>query len=110
MNLRARQPRRKVMAARRIKRAGPTTPNEVWSMDFVSNTLFDGRRFRALTMMDAFTRKCRAIEPDQAIKADMVVSVLDRLVGMSGMTPGKIRVDIGPEFVSRVCSNTRIRG
>ncbi len=101
LNLRARRPRRHVMAARRIERAGPTAVNEVWSMDFVSDALFDGRRFRALTVVDAFTRECLAIEVDQAAKADAVVAVLKQLLWQRGGAPRKIRVNNGPEFISR---------
>ena len=46
-----------------------TAPNALWSMDFVSDALFDGRRFRALTVVDAFTREALAIEVDQGIEA-----------------------------------------
>ena len=102
LNLRLRRPRRHVMAARRIERTGPMAANEVWAMDFVSDALFDGRRFRALTVVDAFTRECLAIEPDQAIRAEAVAAVLDRLIGARGTPPDKIRLDNGPEFVSRV--------
>lgn len=109
LNLRLRRPRRHVMAARRIERTGPTAANEVWAMDFVSDALFDGRRFRALTVVDAFTRECLAIEPDQAIRAGAVVAVLDRLIGARGTPPGKIRLDNGPEFVSRVLDHWAYR-
>jgi len=109
LNLRLRRPRRHVMAARRIERTGPTAANEVWAMDFVSDALFDGRRFRALTVVDAFTRECLAIEPDQAIRAEAVVAVLDRLIGARGTPPGKIRLDNGPEFVSRVLDHWAYR-
>ena len=109
LNLRLRRPRRHVMAARRIERTGPMAANEVWAMDFVSDALFDGRRFRALTVVDAFTRECLAIEPDQAIRAEAVVAVLDRLIGARGTPPDKIRLDNGPEFVSRVLDHWAYR-
>jgi len=102
LNLRARRPRRHVMAARRIERQGPTAANEVWSMDFVSDALFDGRRFRALTVVDAYTRECLAIGVEQAMKADAVVATVERLTYLRGQPPSKIRVDNGPEFISRV--------
>lgn len=78
-------------------------------MDFVSDALFDGRRFRALTVMDAFTREYLAIEPDQAIRAEAVVAVLDRIVGLRGTLPATIRLDNGPEFVSRVLDHWAFR-
>jgi len=62
LNLRLKRPRRHVTAARRLERATITAINEVWAMDFVSDALFDGKRFRALTVVDLFTRECLVIE------------------------------------------------
>jgi transposase InsO family protein len=47
--------------------------------DFVSDALFDGKRFRALTVVDAYTRECLAIEVDQGLKGDAVLGVMERL-------------------------------
>jgi hypothetical protein len=69
-------------------------------MDFVSDALFDGRRLRALTVVDAFTREALAIEVDQGIKGARVVEVMTRLAFSRG-APKAIRVDNGPEFVSK---------
>ena len=69
-------------------------------MDFVSDALFDGRRLRALTVVDAFTREALAIEVDQGIKGERVVEVMTRLAFIRG-APKAIRVDNGPEFVSK---------
>jgi putative transposase len=109
LNLRQRRPRRHVMAARRMERQGPTQANEIWAMDFVSDALFDGRRFRALTVVDAYTRECLAIEVDQGLKADAVVATMERLTYLRGRAPGKIRVDNGPEFISRVLDHWAYR-
>ena len=109
LNLRARRPRQHVMAAHRLDRNGPTAADQVWSMDFVSDALFDGRRFRALTVVDAFTRECLAIEVDQALKADAVVATVERLAYVRGIVPGKIRVDNGPELISRVLDHWAYR-
>lgn len=70
-------------------------------MDFVSDALFNGRRFRALTVVDAYTRECLAIHADQGIKGEQVVGVIDRRLFERGGPPAKIRVDNGPEFISR---------
>jgi len=69
-------------------------------MDFVSDALFDGRRLRALTVVDAYTREALAIEVDQGIKGEQVVDVMTRLAALRG-SPSVIRVDNGPEFVSK---------
>ncbi len=100
-NLRAKRPRRHVMASRRVERALASRPNEIWAMDFVSDTLFNGRRFRALTVVDAYARECLAIEVDQGIRGEQVVDVMDRLLFERGFPPDKISVDNGPEFISR---------
>jgi putative transposase len=101
LNLRSKRPRRQVTAARRVERPLASQPNEIWAMDFVSDALFNGKRFRALTVVDAFTRECLAIFADQGIKGEQVVDVMDRLLFERGKPPVRIRVDNGPEFISR---------
>jgi putative transposase len=92
LSLRLKRPRRHVSAANRERQPAATTPNALWSMDFVSDALFDGRRLRALTVVDAFTREALAIEVDQGIKGDQVVAVMTRLALIRG-APRTIRVD-----------------
>ena len=58
-----------------------TGPNQRWSMDFVLDSTVGGRRIRALTIVDQFTRECPAIEVDTSITGQRVVRVLDRLSG-----------------------------
>jgi putative transposase len=101
LNLRSKRPRRHVSAMHREKRPGASAANDQWSMDFVSDALFNGRRIRALTVVDNFTRESLAIEVDGSLRGDRVVAVLDRLIGQRG-APKSIRVDNGPEFVSKV--------
>lgn len=84
-----------------MERPAVTAANQVWAMDFVSDALFDGHRFRALTVVDAYTRECLAIEVDRGLKGEQVVAMMDRVRFLRGMVPGKIKVDNGPEFVSR---------
>jgi putative transposase len=77
----------------------PTARNERWAMDFVSDALADGRRFRAFTLIDAFTRECPAIEVDTSLPGARVVRVLERVAAERGY-PKSITVDNGPEFIS----------
>ena len=100
LSLRLKRPRRHVTAAHRARQPTAVAPNERWSMDFVSDALFDGRRLRALTVVDAFTREALAIEVDQGIKGEQVVAVVAQLALARG-APNAIRVDNGPEFVSK---------
>jgi putative transposase len=69
-------------------------------MDFMRDTFADGRAFRALTVIDAFTRESPAIEVGVSLGAPRVVAVLERLRRMRGL-PERITVDNGPEFQSK---------
>jgi putative transposase len=100
LSLRLRRPRRHVMAAHRAARPAAGAINENWSMDFVSDALFDGRRIRALTVVDDYSRESLAIEVGQSITGEQVVTVMKRLSAVRG-APKRIRVDNRPEFVSR---------
>ena len=101
LNLRRKRPKRHVSAAVRVGQPLAQCPDEFWSMDFVSDALFDGRRFRALTVVDNFTRESLAIEVDQGIRGEQVVQVLQRLA-YSRSLPERIYCDNGPEFISKV--------
>lgn len=74
--------------------------NERWSMDFMSDTLSSGRRFRCLTIIDEFSRECLAIHVAHSIPAVRVIEVLERLREERGL-PSVIVTDNGSEFTSR---------
>jgi putative transposase len=78
----------------------PVAANQVWSVDFMTDALSSGRRFRTLNIVDDYTRECLAIEADTSLGGGRVVRVLDELKRRRGL-PLKIRSDNGPEFVSR---------
>lgn len=61
LGLRRKRPKRHVSAVHREVRSPATKPNEAWSMDFVADQLVQGARFRALTVVDIFTKECLAI-------------------------------------------------
>ena len=97
-NLAVRRKKRKRIAAEiRTVPAPPQRPNERWSIDFVSDSLGSGRRFRALTIVDDFTRECLAIEVDTSLPGVRVARVLERLAVERGV-PATIISDNGPEF------------
>jgi putative transposase len=56
-----------------------TYPRQRWSLDFVSDSISSGRRFRTLNVIDEFTRECLAIEVDFSFPGERVVRVLERL-------------------------------
>ena len=60
--LRRKRPWRQATAVHREQRRPATARNDIWSMDFLADQLADGRRFRALTVLDLFTRECLAID------------------------------------------------
>jgi putative transposase len=95
--LAVRRRKRKRVAAVRAPMSIPTGRNQRWSMDFVSDALGDGRRFRALTIVDDFTRESPAIEVDFSIPGERVVQVLDRLALTHGR-PSSLVCDNGLEF------------
>ena len=99
--LRRTVPRRRRVAVERRERPKVSGPNQVWSLDFVSDQLADGRRFRALTVMDVYTRESLAIEPGQSLKGEDVVRVLQRIQKDRG-GPKRLFCDNGSEFSSRV--------
>ncbi|RKK01982.1 transposase [Pseudoroseomonas wenyumeiae] len=101
LSLRRKRPRRHVTAARRLERGAAVKPNQQWSMDFVSDALFDGRRIRAPTLMDNDTREALAIVVDGGIRGEHVVQAVEQIVDHRG-APELIRIDHGPEFVSKV--------
>src|ERR1700746_2320437 len=63
-------------------------PNQVWGVDFVADPLSDGRRFRALTVVDVYTRECLAIEVGQSLKGPDVVRALQRISDKPGRGAG----------------------
>jgi putative transposase len=100
LNLRMQGKRRRIKSIQRPDRPTATKVNESWSMDFVSDALYNGRRFRALTIVDNFSRECLAIEADQGIRGEQVAAVLERLKYIRGL-PDVIQVDNGSEFISK---------
>lgn len=70
-------------------------------MDFVSDQLFDGHRFRALTIVDNYSRRCMALHANQSIKGVDVVNILDRLKTQNKEIPQRSQVDNGSEFISK---------
>jgi len=77
----------------------PCSPNEVWSIDFMSDTLVDGRRFRLFNVLDDFNRESLAIEVDTSLPSLRVIRVLNRIIAQRGK-PANLRSDNGPEFIS----------
>ena len=100
LSLRLKRPKRNKSARLRQPKHLVTELNQIWSMDFVADALFDGRRLRALTVMDNYTRESLAIEVGQSLKGEDVVATLNRIAAQRGL-PTTIKVDNGSEFISK---------
>ena len=85
----------------RVPMPAASRVNEVWSIDFLSDALADGRRFRILAIVDDFTRVSPGILVHTSIPASRLTAFLDQIGSISGY-PQRIRVDNGPEFTSTV--------
>lgn len=105
LNLRRKRPRRHISAAHRQQRPPLTYIVQCWSMDFVSDSLFNGRRFRALTVVDNFSRECLAIHAGKSLKGEDVVRVREALRVLDKRLPVRIQTDNGSELSRKVWIN-----
>lgn len=99
--LRRKQPRRRKMVVQRARRMTPQAANQAWSLDFVSDQLSNQTRFRALTVVDVFTREALAIDVGLRLRGEHVVDTLNRLVARRGR-PMCVFADNGSEFSGRL--------
>jgi putative transposase len=100
--------KKKRVSVSRVETSPPQAPNEVWSMDFVSDSLGSGQAIRALTLVDNFSRVSPAIEVDYSLTGRRVVEVLERVSSNYGR-PQVIKCDNGPEFISRAVDERAYR-
>jgi putative transposase len=80
--------------------AAPAAVNGVWALDFMSDSLWSGRRFRVLNVLDEGVREGLAIEIDTSLPSKRVVRVLERLGELRGL-PRALRMDNGPELIAQ---------
>ncbi len=92
---------RKRLSHLRVAREQPVAINHTWAVDFVHDGLSDGRGFRALTVIDEFSRECLAVEVGASLTGERVTRVLQRLCELRAV-PTVVRSDNGPEFRGRV--------
>jgi putative transposase len=78
----------------------PARPNEIWALDFMSDSLYQGRRFRTLNILDEGVREALAIEIDTSLPAERVVRTLQQLAAWRGL-PKAIRLDNRPELTAQ---------
>jgi putative transposase len=95
-----RKKRAKRIVREREKLPVPTSPNEHWAMDFIHDTLWSGRKFRCLTLIDLASRYAPALEVGFSLPSQRVINVLNHLAVTRGL-PSTITVDNGPEFICK---------
>ena len=95
-----RRKRRRGIAVARQPLELPGRANQVWSLDFVMDSLANGRRLKILTVVDDFTKDSVLIEPAHSLTGDDVAELLDRVSQFRGY-PEAVRTDQGPEFTCR---------
>ena len=84
----------------RLELPQATKPNERWSMDFMHCSLWSGRKFRLLCLIDQFTKECPVIEVDYSLPGLRVTRALEWLL-ITRQRPEAITVDNGPEFAGK---------
>jgi len=99
-----RKPKKRLPARTAQPLAVPGQANQIWSLDFMSDSLSNGRAFRTLNVIDDFNREALWIEVDTSLPAERVVRVLETLL-LERTAPQSIRMDNGPELISQRLEN-----
>jgi len=95
-----RKPKKRLPARTAQTLVVPGLATQTWSLDFMSDSLSNGRTFRTLNVIDDFNREALWIEVDTSLPAERVVRVLEMLL-LERTTPQSIRMDNGPELISQ---------
>jgi putative transposase len=93
--------KKKLPLKERTNMLSATRSNEIWSMDFMSDSLSRGSRYRILTVIDNYSRFSPGTEVSFSIPSQRVISCLENMASLNGY-PERIRLDNGPEFTSKV--------
>jgi putative transposase len=99
LNLRI-KPRRRIKRDRPDALSVPSTINQVWSIDFMSDTLIDGRTFRTFNVIDDYNREGLGIDVDLSLPSARVIRSLEQIIEWRGR-PAAIRLDNGPEYIAQ---------
>jgi putative transposase len=95
-----RKPKKRLPARAAQALGVPGQANQTWSLDFMRDSLSNGRTFRTLNVIDDFNREALWIEVDTSLPAERVVRVLEQLLSWRGK-PTRLRMDNGPELISQ---------
>lgn len=99
LNLRI-KPRRRIKRDKPDALSVPIAPNQVWSIDFMSDSLVDGRLLRTFSVLDDYNREGLGIDVDQSLPSVRVIRSLEQIIEWRGK-PSAIRLDNGPEYVAQ---------
>lgn len=99
LNLRI-KPRRRIKRDKPDALSVPIAINHMWSMDFMSDCLVDGRTIRTFNVLDDYNREGLGIEVDLSLPAARVIRSLEQIIEWRG-SPSMIRCDNGPEYISQ---------
>lgn len=94
-----RRRKKRLVTRTHIPLEAPAMLNVTWALDFMGDTLYDGRCYRTLNVLDEGNREGLAIEIDTSLPSSRVTAVLDQLVALHGI-PDRLRCDNGPEFIA----------
>jgi putative transposase len=98
------KPRKRLPSREKLPLIQPEEPNACWSLDFMSDALMNGRRFRTVNVIDDSNREALGIKAGFSLPAERVTEFLDEIAERRGY-PKELRVDNGPENISSVMSN-----
>lgn len=99
-----RKPKKRLLSREKLTLIRPKQTNMIWSLDFMSDSLTNGRRFRTVNVIDDFNREALGIKAGFSLPAERVTEFLDEIAGVRGY-PVALRVDNGPENISSIMSN-----
>lgn len=94
------RPKKKIQRHLRLVLPLVDKPNQIWSMDFVSDEFGDGRKFRCFNLVDDFTHESLLMEADRSLKSEKLVHFFNKLKTKRKL-PEMIVCDNGPEFISQ---------
>lgn len=101
LQLKPRRPRRRRAVLQRAGGTVVTAPNQRWAMDFMHDTLVDGRTMRVFTVVDVATRECVALVAAPQFRGTDVAAHLDAAAAARGARPAVVQCDNGTEFTSQ---------
>lgn len=107
LNLRI-KPRRRIQRDRPDELSVPVAINQVWSIDFMSDSLIDGRKFRTFNVLDDYNRESLGIEVDFSLPSERIVRTLNRIIEWRGK-PAAVRCDNGPEHIGQAMIDWSIK-